>query len=552
MQAARFGKEFGEVCPLTRKFMVRLAVSQGQDSRRQKEFSVLSQSSVDKRDVATSGSDNYLFAAKGIRKTFPGVVALDQVSINIRPGQVHALMGENGAGKSTMMKIIAGIYIPDSGALYFKGQPLALKSPRDALDKGIAMIHQELNLFAHMTVAENIWIGREPRNGLGFVDHAELRERTAKLLADLAIDIDPEEELGHLSIANRQMVEIAKAVSFNSDLLIMDEPTSAITDKEVEHLFRIIGDLKSQGKAIIYITHKMDEIFRIADEISIFRDGTHIVTKRASEFDHNSLIAAMVGRELNQVFPKEDVPIGGVALSVKGLARDGTFHDVNFDVRYGEILGVAGLMGSGRTEIMDSLFGVYPADSGEIYFDGKKLDVKSPKDAIKAGMAFLTEDRKQSGLFLSLSVGENMQIAALPKHSSLGFVRQKEVDELCSDMSKKLKVKTPGLYEIIENLSGGNQQKVLLARWLLNKPKLLILDEPTRGVDVGAKAEIHKLITQLAKSGAAIIMISSELPEVLGMSDRVMVMYDGQVGGILSREEATQEKIMTLASGVAL
>ena len=442
---------------------------------------MFSQSSVDQRDVATSGSDNYLFSAKGIRKTFPGVVALDQVSINIRPGQVHALMGENGAGKSTMMKIIAGIYIPDGGALYFKGQPLALKSPRDALDKGIAMIHQELNLFADMTVAENIWIGREPRNVLGLVNHGELHERTAKLFADLAIDIDPEEELGKLSIANRQMVEIAKAVSFNSDLLIMDEPTSAITDKEVEHLFRIIGDLKSQGKAIIYITHKMDEVFQIADEISIFRDGTHIVTKPAAEFDHNSLIAAMVGRELNQVFPKEDVPIGGIALQIKDLTRESAFSNVNFDVRYGEILGVAGLMGSGRTEIMDSLFGVYPADSGEIHFDGKKLHIKSPKDAIKAGMAFLTEDRKQSGLFLSLSVGENMQIAALPLHSSLGFVRQNEVDELCSDMSKKLKVKTPGLAEIIENLSGGNQQKVLLARWLLNKPKLLILDEPTRG-----------------------------------------------------------------------
>lgn len=513
---------------------------------------MLNLSTADQGQAAKPDHQEFLFSAQGIRKAFPGVVALDNVSIHVRPGQVHALMGENGAGKSTMMKIVAGVYIPDQGQLTFKGQPLTLKSPRDALSKGIAMIHQELNLLADMTVAENIWIGREPRGLLGLVSHGELHERTAKLFAELAIDIDPDIELGQLSIANRQMVEIAKAVSFNSDLLIMDEPTSAITDKEVEHLFRIIASLKAQGKSIIYITHKMDEVFQIADEISIFRDGQHIVTKPASEFNHQSLIAAMVGRELNQVFPKEEVPIGGVALKVSGLARRKDFHDINFDLRYGEILGVAGLMGSGRTEVMDALFGVDPADDGSIEFDGKPLRVKSPKDAIRAGLAFLTEDRKKTGLYLQLSVGENMQITSLGKHSTLGFVRQNEVDVLCDEMSSKLKVKTPGLYEIIENLSGGNQQKVLIARWLLNKPKLLILDEPTRGVDVGAKAEIHKLITQLAKDGVAIIMISSELPEVMGMSDRIMVMYNGTVGGILSREEATQEKIMTLASGVPL
>jgi inositol transport system ATP-binding protein len=505
----------------------------------------LSAADVDQRQ-------DYIFTAKDIRKTFPGVVALDQVSIHIRPGKVHALMGENGAGKSTMMKIIAGVYIPDSGQLTFKGQPLQLKSPRDALGKGIAMIHQELNLLPDMTVAENIWIGREPRSLIGLVDHGALRERTAALFQKLGIDIDPDIELGELSIANRQMVEIAKAVSFNSDLLIMDEPTSAITDKEVEHLFRIIADLKAQGKAIIYITHKMDEVFRIADDISIFRDGQHIVTKEASEFNPHSLIAAMVGRELNQVFPKEVVAIGDVALSVKNLGRKKAFDGVSFDVHYGEILGVAGLMGSGRTEVMDALFGVDPADRGEIVIEGKKRAIRRSRDAIYAGIAYLTEDRKKTGLFLQLSVGENMQIAALSRHSSLGFVRQAEVDVLCEEMSAKLKVKTPGLAEIIENLSGGNQQKVLIARWLLNKPKILILDEPTRGVDVGAKAEIHKLITQLAKEGVAIIMISSELPEVMGMSDRIMVMHEGKVGGILPREEATQEKIMALASGLQL
>ncbi|WP_415774645.1 sugar ABC transporter ATP-binding protein [Paraburkholderia sp. J11-2] len=490
-----------------------------------------------------------LLAAQHVRKAFPGVIALHDVSIDIHAGRVHALMGENGAGKSTMMKIIAGVYAPDGGTLRFKGEPVTLKSPRDALDRGIAMIHQELNLLPDMTVAENIWIRREPRNRIGLVNHGALNRRTRELFQQLGIEIDPEIQLGKLSIANRQMVEIAKAVSFDSDLLIMDEPTSAITDKEVEHLFRIIAQLKARGKAIIYITHKMDEVFQIADDISIFRDGHHIVTRAACEFDKPSLIAAMVGRELTQVFPKETVPIGEVALSVRHLGRRGAFANVSFDVRYGEILGVAGLMGSGRTEVMESIFGMYPADEGELLFDGKAKAIRSPADAIRAGVAFLTEDRKGTGLFMQLSVGENMQISSLKRHCAFGFVRQQRMDEECARMCRSLKVKTPGLAQIIENLSGGNQQKVLLARWLLNQPRLLILDEPTRGVDVGAKAEIHALITQLARSGAAIIMISSELPEVIGMSDRVVVMHERTVSGILPRERATQEFIMTLASG---
>lgn len=504
-----------------------------------------------KEDLQTASKyGEYIFVAEGVAKSFPGVQALKKVSLKIRPGKVHALMGENGAGKSTMMKIIAGVYIPNEGKLFFKGNPIVLKSPRDALGKGIAMIHQELNLLPFMTVAENIWIGREPRNLIGLVDHKALNRQTQELLDKLNIDIDPEIDLGQLSIANRQMVEIAKAVSFNSDLLIMDEPTSAITEKEVEHLFRIIAQLRAEGKAIIYITHKMDEVFKIADEISIFRDGQHIVTKPSEDFDHDSLITAMVGRELSQVFPKEDVPIGNVALDVKHLNVKGICKDVSFDVRFGEIFGIAGLMGSGRTEVIESIFGINKIDSGTIIFDGKELKVKSPSDAIQAGMALLTEDRKKSGLFLSLSVGENMEMAALPSYCKMGFVQQKSMDVICQEMLGKLKVKTPGLYEVIENLSGGNQQKVLIARWLINNPKLLILDEPTRGVDVGAKAEIHKLITQLAKQGVAIIMISSELPEVLGMSDRVMVMHEGTVGGILSREEATQERILEIASGM--
>jgi len=346
------------------------------------------------------------------------------------------------------------------------------------------------------------------------------------------------------------MVEIAKAVSYNSDVLIMDEPTSAITDKEVARLFAIIDALRRDGKAIIYITHKMDEVFKIADDISIFRDGKHIVSGPASTFTPNSLIAAMVGRELSQLFPKEEAQIGDVAVAVKGLSRKGKFHDVSFNVRYGEILGFAGLMGSGRTEVVESLFGVDPADKGEITLHGQTLRIRSPKDAIAQGMALLTEDRKKSGLFLMLSVGANMEITAMNQHAPAGFVRQGVVDGECEDMRKRLAVKTPDLNETIENLSGGNQQKVLIARWLLNKPRILILDEPTRGIDVGAKSEIHRLMSSLAKQGVAIIMISSELPEVMGMSDRMVVMHEGRVAGELNRADFSQERIMALASGV--
>lgn len=499
-----------------------------------------------------NSGDEVLLQARDICKRFPGVVALNKVSLFVRAGEVHALMGENGAGKSTMMKILAGSYIPDEGSLTFKGARLKLRSPREALDHGIAMIHQELNLLPDMTVAENIWIGREPTNAFGLVNHARLNQNTRDLLARLNIAVDPECLLGELSIANRQMIEIAKAVSYESQVLIMDEPTSAITEKEVEHLFDIIAGLKKAGKAIIYITHKMNEVFRIADSITILRDGRHILTQPAAQMNPNSLIAAMVGREMDQVFPKEHADIGAVALSLRGLSRKGQFQDISLDVRYGEIVGLAGLMGAGRTEVMESLFGISPPDAGQILIDGKPQRFRTPKQAIRAGLALLTEDRKKSGLFLCLDVASNMDITVLPDFSWCGFVQQKKLDDACHDMSRRLKIKTPNLQEIIGNLSGGNQQKALIARWLLNKPRILILDEPTRGVDVGAKAEIHKLVTQLAQSGAAIILISSELPEVMGMSDRVIVMHEGRVSGELLREDFTQESILTLASGLPL
>jgi inositol transport system ATP-binding protein len=413
---------------------------------------------------------------------------------------------------------------------------------------GIAMIHQELNLVPGMTIAENIWIGREPRSKIGLVDHRELRRRTAALLDNLGIVLDPGEQLGNLNIANQQMVEIAKAVSYDSAILIMDEPTSSLTEREVGHLFRIIRQLRGQGKAIVYITHKMSEVFTIADELSVFRDGKHVATGPASEFNQQKLISLMVGRELTHMFPKGQAKIGETILSVRGLTLAGVFSDVSFELRRGEILGLAGLVGAGRTNVAEAVYGVTPARSGEIHIDGKRLRIENPQQAMRHGMALLTEDRKSTGLFLMLSVLENMQIASVRSLSPTGFVRQSTLSKTCARLSESLRIKTPGLDETIENLSGGNQQKVLIARWLMTEPRILILDEPTRGIDVGAKAEIHRLMSQLAEEGLAIIMISSELPEILGMSDRVMVMHEGHVTGFLDRAEATQEKIMELAA----
>jgi inositol transport system ATP-binding protein len=497
---------------------------------------------------AVPGSE-YLLEVDDVRKEFPGVVALDNVQFKLKRGTVHALMGENGAGKSTLMKIVAGIYTPDSGTFKLRGQDIRLKNPLDALENGIAMIHQELNLMGPMTVAENIWIRREPTNRFGLINHGEMQRRTEELFTRLNIDIDPRVEVRNLSVANRQMVEIAKAVSFNSDVLIMDEPTSALTDREVEHLFRIIRALKADGKGIIYITHKMNELFEIADEVSVFRDGKYIATKTASELKRDDIIRMMVGRDISQMFPKLTVPIGDVVLSVKNLTLNGVFKDVSFDVHAGEILGIAGLVGSGRSNIAETIFGVTPASAGSISINGKPIKMNSPAVAMANGMAFLTEDRKETGCFLLLDIQENTQMAVLQnKYVKYGFVQQKQLAKDSNEMAATLRVRTPDMQEPIINLSGGNQQKVLISRWLLTKPRILILDEPTRGIDVGAKAEIHRLVSELAKDGVAVIMISSEMPEVLGMSDRIMVIHEGRVTGFLDRSEADQVKIMELAS----
>lgn len=491
----------------------------------------------------------YLLEIEGIRKEFPGVVALDGVQFRLRPGTVHALMGENGAGKSTLMKIIAGVYAPDQGTIKLRGDEVRLKSPKDALEQGIAMIHQELALMAWMTVAENIWIRREPRNVLGLIDHKRMIANTRELFDQLKIGIDPSAEVSTLTVAQKQMVEIAKAVSYESSVLIMDEPTSALTESEVSHLFEIIRDLRSRNIGIVYITHKMNELFEIADEFSVFRDGHYVGTHASTDVTRDDIIRMMVGREITNMFPKEEAPIGDVLLEVKDLGLNGVFSGISFELRRGEILGVAGLVGSGRSNVAEAIFGVVPATQGTIRINGEETTISSPADAMRAGMALLTEDRKETGCFLPLTILENMQIAALQHgHSQMGYVDESGLRILCSEMKNAMRIKTPNLDERIENLSGGNQQKVLIARWLLTKPKILILDEPTRGIDVGAKAEIHRLISNLAKEGVAVIMISSELPEVLGMSDRILVMHEGHMTGILDRAEADQVKIMELAA----
>ena len=498
---------------------------------------------------AVMSGANYLLEVDHVTKEFPGVLALDDVTLRIRPGTVHALMGENGAGKSTLMKIVAGIYQPDAGRLLLKGQPIRLNNPLDALEAGIAMIHQELNLMPFMTVAENIWIRREPLNRLGFVDHGAMNKQTDDLLQKLNIDIAPETTVGELSTAGRQLIEIAKAVSYDSDLLIMDEPTSSIAEREVEHLFAIVAALKAAGKAIVYITHKMNEVFAIADEVSVLRDGRYVGTHVAAEIDRESLIRMMVGREITQMFPKENARIGDVVMSVRDLGLSSVFSNVSFDLRSGEILGIAGLVGAGRTNVAETLFGVTPATSGQIFLRGIETRIGSPWAAMQAGMALLTEDRKETGCFLSLNVGNNIEMAVLcDRFVSHGFVRQREISAECEIMRDQLHVKTPGLYESMINLSGGNQQKVLIGRWLLTRPRILILDEPTRGIDVGAKAEIHRLISRLAGEGVAVIMISSELPEILGMSDRIVVMREGRVTGVVDRADADQVSIMRLAA----
>lgn len=485
---------------------------------------------------------------QGITKRFPGVLALNDVQFKLRAGTVHSLMGENGAGKSTLMKILAGVYVLDSGQILLDGKPVSITDPRDGLANGISMIHQELSFVPDMSAAENIYLGRELRNGAGLVSKKRMVEETQKVFDSWNININPATQMKDLSVAQAQMVEIAKAIAFGSRIIIMDEPTSAITDREVARLHEMINQLRKAGTAIIYITHKMDEVFAISDEITVFRDGTWVATENASNIDRNGLISLMVGRELTQLFPKGEAEIGEVILEVEGLNRGRQVKDVSFKVRRGEILGFAGLMGSGRTEVLETVFGIHAAESGTIKINGKEVKIREPYQAIEAGIGLLTEDRKKTGIMGVLSVRDNMSIASLNRFTSMGVLRKPTLEQLCEEQRQALALKTPSLNQQIQNLSGGNQQKVLLSRWLLTDPDILIIDEPTRGIDVGAKSEIHRLMSKLAAQGKAIIMVSSEMPEILGMSDRVVVMCDGRLVGEVSRENATQENIMQLAT----
>jgi inositol transport system ATP-binding protein len=494
-------------------------------------------------------SAEVILEVKEVSKEFPGVKALQNVTFNVKKGTVHAFMGENGAGKSTLMKIIIGLYSPTSGTVYFKGKPLKQGDIGSALERGISMIHQELSPVPQMKVAENIFLGREPTFGkTGWVNRKALIKKTQDLFDRLEIHINPKAKMIDLSIANTQLVEIAKAISFDSSLIIMDEPTSAISDKEVEHLFKIIRSLKKNGVAMIYITHKMEELHQIADEVTVLRDGQYIGTDPIEKVTKDRLITMMVGRELNQVFSHKESEIKEIALSVKGLTRKGHFENVSFNVRKGEVLGIAGLMGSGRTEVLEAVFGITRIDSGEIEVNGKQVKINSPRDAIKNRIGLLTEDRKLTGCLLPLNVQDNMILVHIDHYAKGGLLNRKQIKQDCETQRTSLNIKTPSIDQIIKNLSGGNQQKVLLARWLLNNPDILLLDEPTRGIDVGAKSEIYNLIFDLSKQGKAVIVVSSEMPEILGLSDRIVVMSEGQLTGELKKEEATQEKIMQLAS----
>ncbi len=497
----------------------------------------------------------YKLQLKGVSKSFPGVKALDNVQLSLRPGTVHALMGENGAGKSTLMKCLFGIYKMDAGEIYLDGQKIVINNPDDAMRYGIAMVHQELQPVPARTVAENLYLGRFPTKKFGplqVIDHKKMYEDTAHWLKEVKMDFDPKALLGDLSIGQMQSVEIAKAVSHNAKVVIFDEPTSSLSDNEVEALFRIMNDLRAKGVAMVYISHKMDEIKRIADDITIMRDGTYVGTWSAAEMTTDDIITKMVGRELTNVYPERKNKPGEVIMEVKKLSsiHEKSFQDVSFTLRKGEILGFGGLVGAQRTELLEGVFGMRGIKSGEIYIKGKKVTIKHPADAMKAGIGLITEDRRGNGIFGCLSIKDNVGVSIYNKHLKAGFVLDhKAINGIVDDSIKKLHIKTPNMQEHIANLSGGNQQKVIVARWLANDPDILIMDEPTRGIDVGAKHEIYEIMNDLAAEGKAIIMISSEMAELLGMSDRVYVMCNGKMRGeITERQEMTQEHVMSYAT----
>lgn len=485
---------------------------------------------------------------QNITKGFPGVQALKDVSVDINTGEIHVIIGENGAGKSTLMKIVAGLYRQDSGKIILDGKEVQFSSPIDAIENHVSMIHQELMPEPYLSVAENVFLGREPLNRLGLLNKKKLIIQTKELFEEIGIDIDPQMEMQRLSMAQKQLVEIAKAVSFRSKVLIMDEPTSAISDREVDRLYDLIFKLKKDGVAIIFISHKLDEIFRVADRVTVLRDGEFIATRNASELNKDTLIAMMVGRDITNIFDKQDIPIGPPVLEVRNLSKAGLFKDISFTLHKSEILGIAGLMGAGRTELVETIFGLRKADTGEIYVDGKKVSIRHPSDAQAVGIALVPEDRKGSGLNLKDTTGFNISLCDLKEFIKLGVLQKKQEAIRVDGMIEEMNVKVTSRHTAVSSLSGGNQQKVVVAKWIMCNADIVIMDEPTRGIDIGAKSEIYRLITRLVQEGKSVIMVSSELPEIIGMSDRVLVLCEGKLTGELVGDQINQQDIMRCAT----
>lgn len=496
----------------------------------------------------------YRLEMRGVSKSFPGVKALDQVTLKVRPGTVHALMGENGAGKSTLMKCLFGIYHMDEGEVFVDGEKVNINNPDEALHKGLAMVHQELQPVPERTIAENMYLGRYPTKSVGplkIIDHAKMNAEAKKWLENVKMPFDPKRKLGELSISQMQSVEIAKAVSQEARLIILDEPTSSLTDNEVEALFRIVRDLRDRGVSFVFISHKMAELRKISDDITIMRDGGYVGTWEMKDISDDEIVKQMVGRELTNIYPPLDNTPGDVLLEVNGFTsiHDNSFKDCSFKLRRGEILGFGGLVGAQRTELMEAIFGIRHITKGEVKLNGKKLDIKRPQDAIRNGIGMITEDRRGSGILGCLSIADNVSIASLDHYLEAGIkLNTKKIEDLVQDNVAKLSIKTPSSKTLIQSLSGGNQQKVIISRWLANNPDVLIMDEPTRGIDVGAKYEIYQIMIALAKQGKGIIMISSEMPELIGVSNRIMVMCNGKITGEVEGDEATQENIMHFAT----
>ena len=486
---------------------------------------------------------------KGIDKAFGSNQVLNQAGFELRDGEVHALMGENGAGKSTLMKILTGVYTRDAGTVKVDGKEVEYKNPQEAERAGIVFIYQELNVMFDLTVEENLFLGREIKKGFGVCDKKAMRKKAREVLEMMGVSIDPGELMANLSVGQQQMIEICKALMVDAKVIIMDEPTAALTQSETEALFQVIQSLRKKGVSMVYISHRMEEIFELCDRITVLRDGQYIGVKNIPETNMNEIVKMMIGREIGERYPSRQITLGKEVIKVTGLTKKGVFHDVNFSVRAGEVLGVSGLMGAGRTEIMQAIFGNLPYEEGTIEIEGKKVTIKNPSQAIANGIGFITEDRKTEGLMLEKSIRENVSLCNLniiSKHAVLGKGDEKKLSQRAIE---DLHIKCFNAEHESGNLSGGNQQKVVLAKWIFTSPKILILDEPTRGVDIGAKKEIYQIINKLAGQGVAVIMVSSELPEVLGMSDRIMVVREGEIRGILSHAEANQENIMTLATG---